>query len=75
MENKDTNWQGSDPIFGGPLGELETAGKEWAAYGLRAGATALQTSMSTLSQVAGLLGSLAEAFDSKRSTDTPPEPR
>ena len=68
MDTKDTHQQNTDPLFGGPLGELEAAGKAWAAYGLRAGATALQTSMSTLSQVAGLLGSLAETFDNNRQS-------
>jgi hypothetical protein len=43
--------------------DLESIGRAWAAYGLRVGREALETSAETLRGTAALLGRIAARFD------------
>ena len=46
--------------------DLEQIGRMWASQGLRIGMGALQTSAASLTAVAGLLGTLAQSFQSDK---------
>ena len=53
--------------------DLTDLGRMWASHGIRIGVAALQTSAVSLTQVASLLGSVANELNAKRADVDKPE--